>query len=290
MKKGAISLSVNAIVILILAIVMLGLGVTFIKNMFGKASVQIEQMISQEPDPQVPYLSDPITLSREHIITTAGGTQQVLKVSVYNAWGAGGGAAATTSTDFNCGNVKNFYPSGPGDCTDPTAYCVPTQWWRCTNICNSVADVTGPALCSGATMGAGGVCTRVAALTKKCTDVGASAASPAGAVYSDGSNYVTCKGLGCGPSDGAHCTDVAVAAAATGDNATPEIWCSNDVLRENINKSLQTYTKSISSGETGSFNLVFDVGTAPMQSHLCQVRLKEQPTISKDFVIEIRKR
>ena len=40
-KKGAFQLSVNAIVVLILAIVLLGLGLGFVKGMFGKTRTSI---------------------------------------------------------------------------------------------------------------------------------------------------------------------------------------------------------------------------------------------------------
>ncbi|MBU1704322.1 MAG: hypothetical protein KJ922_03080 [Nanoarchaeota archaeon] len=82
-KKGSLSLSVNAIVILILAITMLGLGLGFIKGMFGKVSQQVEEQIGQEAAPPQPSGSDPITFSREKVITKAGETQ-VIKVGAYN--------------------------------------------------------------------------------------------------------------------------------------------------------------------------------------------------------------
>ena len=82
-KKGSLSLSVNAIVILILAITMLGLGLGFIRGMFGKASSQFEQQVSLEPAPTVPSATDPITLSREMVITR-GGETPVIKVAVFN--------------------------------------------------------------------------------------------------------------------------------------------------------------------------------------------------------------
>jgi hypothetical protein len=88
MKKGSLSLSVNAIVILILAITMLGLGLGFIKGMFGKVSQQVEEQISQEPAPSAASGSEPITLSRQKLITKPGETQ-VLKVGAYNPTSAG---------------------------------------------------------------------------------------------------------------------------------------------------------------------------------------------------------
>lgn len=82
-KKASLSLSVNAIVILILAIVMLGLGLGFIRGMFSKVSTQVEQQVSTEPEPYTPTASNPITLSREMIITHSG-DKEVMKVSAYN--------------------------------------------------------------------------------------------------------------------------------------------------------------------------------------------------------------
>ena len=82
-KRASLSLSVNSIVILILAIVMLGLGLGFIRGMFGKVSTQVEQQISTEPEPHMPIASNPLTLSRETIITRAG-DKEVMKVSVFN--------------------------------------------------------------------------------------------------------------------------------------------------------------------------------------------------------------
>ena len=82
-KKASLSLSVNAIIVLILAIVMLGLGLGFIRGMFSKVSGQIEQQISVEAEPSVPTSSEPITLSREMIITHAA-DKEIIKVGIYN--------------------------------------------------------------------------------------------------------------------------------------------------------------------------------------------------------------
>lgn len=90
-KKASLSLSVNAIVILILAIVMLGLGLGFIRGMFGKVSTQIGEAVAAEREPSIPSATEPITLSREMIITNSG-DKEVMKVSTFNptnaAWSA----------------------------------------------------------------------------------------------------------------------------------------------------------------------------------------------------------
>ena len=82
-KKAALELSVNAIVILILAIVMLGLGLGFVRGMFSKVTTQFEEQIATEPNPSAPSGSEPITLSRESIVTHAKDSE-VLKVALYN--------------------------------------------------------------------------------------------------------------------------------------------------------------------------------------------------------------
>jgi hypothetical protein len=302
MKKGALELSVNAIVILILAIVMLGLGVTFIRNMFGKTSGQIEEMISSEPDPQQPYLSDPITVSREHIITTSGSTE-VVKVSVFNAWGTGSPTTPTSTgpTPFDCSRISVIATGSAG--SDGGNFWV-SQPANSDNLCRGVTDGMSQMCISNANNPPDPCVKTSVAANKNCTDIqaGLSITTPSTgtaftvvyAIGMDGSgnylNYVKCEGLGCGPASGGKCTNnVAPEQSETGDNATPEIWCSNDQLLTNINAALQTYTKGIEPGDTGTFNLVFNIGNIPTQSYLCQVRLKEQPKYSKDFVIEVRR-
>ena len=83
-KKGSLSLSINAIVVLILAIVMLGLALGFIKTMFGKVSTQVEAIVVSEPDPHPASTSEILTLSRDTIILRPGEIAGV-KFSAYNA-------------------------------------------------------------------------------------------------------------------------------------------------------------------------------------------------------------
>ena len=82
-KKAAMELSVTAIVTLILAIVMLGLGLGFIRGMFTKVSTSIEEQISAEPEAELARSSDPLTISRQTIISEAGASI-ALKVNAYN--------------------------------------------------------------------------------------------------------------------------------------------------------------------------------------------------------------
>jgi len=73
-KRGYISLSVHAVVIIILAIVILGLGVGFFTGMFGKTSVKLEEIVGNEPEPVMPTTNDIVSLSREKIKTNPGET------------------------------------------------------------------------------------------------------------------------------------------------------------------------------------------------------------------------
>tara|TARA_Y100000310_G_C20568402_1_gene756743 strand:- start:426 stop:941 length:516 start_codon:yes stop_codon:yes gene_type:complete len=82
-KKAAMELSVTAIVTLILAIVMLGLGLGFIRGMFTKVSTSFEEQISAEPEAELARSSDPLTISRQTIISEAGASI-ALKVNAYN--------------------------------------------------------------------------------------------------------------------------------------------------------------------------------------------------------------
>jgi len=82
-KKADLSLSVNAIVVLILAIVMLGLALGFVKTMFGKSANQFDEIISTEKDPEQADVNEPIKLSKGTISLKAKEVG-VLKVSVFN--------------------------------------------------------------------------------------------------------------------------------------------------------------------------------------------------------------
>jgi len=82
-KKGAIELSVTAIIVLIIAIVILGLILGFVKSMFSDVSSQFEAQATDEPEPPTPSPSNPITLSRTNIITSPG-KGEVVKLGVYN--------------------------------------------------------------------------------------------------------------------------------------------------------------------------------------------------------------
>ena len=78
-KKGSMELSVNSIVILVIAIVMLGLILGFVRSKFGDLN---KQLVNNEPEAQAATPSDRITVSRE-TVAVSGGEEATLKVQVY---------------------------------------------------------------------------------------------------------------------------------------------------------------------------------------------------------------
>ena len=75
-KKGAMQLSINMIVILIIAVVILGLALGFINNMFGSMANQFDP---DEPDAPGARASNPITMSRGTGITASAGEYLTIK-------------------------------------------------------------------------------------------------------------------------------------------------------------------------------------------------------------------
>jgi len=77
-KKGSMELSVNSIVILVIAVVMLGLILTFVKTRMDKLTIT-----NEVPDPIAANAGNPITLNPETISLSQGGKTNV-KIGMYN--------------------------------------------------------------------------------------------------------------------------------------------------------------------------------------------------------------
>ncbi len=77
-KKGALQLSINAIVILILAITMLGLGLAFIKGLFGGTVEKLKGMTEQiEESERNELLSSPDKVTLPRVIKIEGRTKEL---------------------------------------------------------------------------------------------------------------------------------------------------------------------------------------------------------------------
>jgi cystathionine beta-lyase/cystathionine gamma-synthase len=79
-RKGSMELSVNSIVILVIAIVIMGLILAFVRSKFNDVTKGLEQ---DEPVPATASSSSPIELSRTTIAISPGSTA-VIKASIYN--------------------------------------------------------------------------------------------------------------------------------------------------------------------------------------------------------------
>ena len=75
-------LSVNSIVILVIAIVMMGLIIGFVREKFKEVS---GNLITNEPDPSIATSDDRLTLSRE-TVPAVPGSNAVLKINVFNGY------------------------------------------------------------------------------------------------------------------------------------------------------------------------------------------------------------
>lgn len=79
-KKGDLSLSINAIVILILAITMLGLGLAFIRNQFGGATGKLQDVLNQIDANQKADLeksADRVTMTTDSYTIKRGDTKNI---------------------------------------------------------------------------------------------------------------------------------------------------------------------------------------------------------------------
>ena len=79
-KKGSLNLSINAIVVLILAITMLGLGLSFMRNIFGSATQEFEEVggtVKKQMIDQMKESTRIVDISRPKIDIKAGEHSQV---------------------------------------------------------------------------------------------------------------------------------------------------------------------------------------------------------------------
>ena len=79
-KKASLNLSINAIVVLILAITMLGLGLTFMRNIFGGAAKEFTKVsgeVEKQMIEQMKETNKVVSLSRPKIDVKVGEKEQI---------------------------------------------------------------------------------------------------------------------------------------------------------------------------------------------------------------------
>lgn len=79
-KRASMELSVNSIVILVIAVVMMGLILAFIRTKFSDMS---GKLLDEEPEPATATISDPITLSRPEFSVNAN-AEFAMKLNYFN--------------------------------------------------------------------------------------------------------------------------------------------------------------------------------------------------------------
>lgn len=120
-KKGDLSLSVNAIVVLILAIVLLAFGLSFITKLLSKGESSLEGLF---PAPEVQATSSkPIAMPDSVLVKS--GTATKMTVNVLNTLTAdlpagtamtisGAGCPSTAGTDYVSGTLPTLKPGETG--------------------------------------------------------------------------------------------------------------------------------------------------------------------------------
>ena len=82
-KKGGMELSINAIVILIIAMVVLGIGILFIRGLFAKSAEQLTTAISGQQIANPATADTPLVADREVLLSKSNPTKTVV-LSVFN--------------------------------------------------------------------------------------------------------------------------------------------------------------------------------------------------------------
>jgi len=83
-RKASLEIGVNTIVILVIAMMLLGLGIGFVKNLFDKMN-KVPEAISIPEIGQEPTSTDPIVLAQSGLSIKSKQVEQV-GIGVYNKW------------------------------------------------------------------------------------------------------------------------------------------------------------------------------------------------------------
>lgn len=96
-KKASLNMSINAIVMLVMAMALLGLGLTFIRGMMGGATGKLGGAIDAADLSEPPSAEKPITMDRT--VKIKRGKSATIKIGFYNTEEAVSGAKPG---DFSC--------------------------------------------------------------------------------------------------------------------------------------------------------------------------------------------
>ena len=128
-KRAQITIGVNTIIIVIIAVAVLALLLSFMKGAFSSAQRKLTEKISEEQNPPMPTADYPITVSRENI-KTSGGEIEAVKISVFNP----------TSDEWNSRNTL-YQNEGYDYCGESDSVCYVSSGCTQSDIdCNG--DIT----------------------------------------------------------------------------------------------------------------------------------------------------
>ncbi len=99
-KKGDLAISTNAIVVLIIAVIMLGLIIGFVTRGFGAVSDKFFGEVEKLPEPPRASGSEPITASELTLVRQ--GAQFGTKIAVFNT---GENTATAVKPEISCGTT-----------------------------------------------------------------------------------------------------------------------------------------------------------------------------------------
>ena len=83
-KRASMQLGINAIVVLIIALAILGLAISFVTNLFRKGEYQLGGIITNVEMPVRADSGEPIKFDLRDVSVKAGSMNTQIKVSVYN--------------------------------------------------------------------------------------------------------------------------------------------------------------------------------------------------------------
>ena len=127
-RKATLELSINAIVIIVIAITVLGFSLVFVRNIFSSSSEVVNTLLSKEPEAATPTTDYPITSSREEINAKPGETIVIRFKILY-----------PTDADWTFKEYTELSPSMCGKGKDNVCY-VDSSMEQCNTLNQAIAS------------------------------------------------------------------------------------------------------------------------------------------------------
>jgi len=260
-KKGSLELSVNAIVILIIALAILGLVIGFAVTRFRDVSSQL-RITEETPEPTP---AQPITLpGGKNTLKLSKKTEALMEIKIYNP------SADTLDTGgdatVDCETIPDKDNDGvitSGECVgSPNARKGEDEYKAADALGCLIANITNVAPCDGGTSNDNWFTATKQASTMKCIDVTTTEL-----------NSLTCETVGCGTVD-----------AGTG-KCTP----GNNLLTCSPSGFVYEFSSAVSNvapGQTASVPVILAVdGSSVPGKYACNLRFSD--SVSRTIFLEV---